>query len=66
MSELVRSAVWRIRPKDAYLVTAVIVMAATREFAKSYAQPILGGDPDNYEVEPITEIGEPVSFLLFT
>jgi hypothetical protein len=47
-------------------MTAVIVMATTREFAKSHTQPLLGGDPDKYEVEPITSIGEPVHFLLFT
>jgi len=65
MSEPVRRAVWRVRPKDAYLMSAVIVMAATRECVKNYAQPILGGNPDTYEIEPITEIGEPVNFLLF-
>jgi len=66
MPEPARRVVWRVRPTDAYLVTTVIVMASTREFAKSYAQPIIGGDPDTYEVEPITEPGESVNFLLFT
>jgi hypothetical protein len=46
-------------------MTAVIVMAIDREFAKSHSQPLLGGNPDDYEVTPITEIGEPVNFLLF-
>lgn len=65
MPEPVRRALFRVRRTDAYLMTAVIVMATTREFAKSHSQPLLGGDPDKYEVEPITEFGEPINFLLF-
>jgi hypothetical protein len=65
MPEPARRAVFRVRRTDAYLMTAVIVMATSREFAKSHAQPALGGDPDLYEVTPITEFGEPVNFLLF-
>jgi hypothetical protein len=46
-------------------MTAVIVIASTREFAKSHSQPVLGGDPDLYEVTPLTAVGEPINFLLF-
>jgi hypothetical protein len=65
MPEPVRRALWRVRRTDAYLMTAVIVMATSREFARSHSQPSLGGNPDTYEVEPITLFGEPILFLLF-
>jgi hypothetical protein len=66
MPEPARRILFRVRRTDAYHMTAVIVHATTREFAVSHAQPCLGGDPNNYEVEPITAPGEPIQFLLFT
>jgi hypothetical protein len=45
---------------------SVIVLATTREFAAHFASPLLGGDPNAYEVEPVTNKGEYVTFLLFT
>ena len=42
----------------------VIVDARDREFAKSHASHILGGDPDKYVVEPITRPGSRTVFLL--
>ena len=47
-------------------MSAVILLATDREFAKSYSSPLLGGDPDYYQVEPLTDKGEAVTFLLFT
>lgn len=60
---------WRIRRLDANpgsSMAAVILLATDREFAKSYSSPLLGGDPDYYQVEPLTDKGEAVTFLLFT
>jgi len=42
----------------------VIVEASDREFAKSYAALILGGDPDYYVVTPITKREDRTIFLL--
>lgn len=43
----------------------VIVAARDREFAKSHASHILGGDPDHdYIVDPITKHGSRTVFLL--
>lgn len=42
----------------------VIVEARTREYAKSHASHILGGDPDKYVVDPITKAGSRTVFLL--
>ena len=42
----------------------VIVEAKTREYAKSHASHILGGDPDKYIVDPITNVGSRTVFLL--
>jgi hypothetical protein len=42
----------------------VIVEARNREYAKSHASHILGGDPEKYIVEPITKSGSRTVFLL--
>lgn len=42
----------------------VIVEARDREYAKSYASHILGGDPDEYVVDPITKNGSKTVFLI--
>lgn len=42
----------------------VIVEAKDREFAKSHASHILGGDPDQYIVTPIVEDASRTVFLL--
>lgn len=42
----------------------VIVPATTREYAKSHASHILGGNPDDYIVDPITKHGARTVFLL--
>ena len=41
-----------------------ILEAQDREYAKRYARHILGGDPDQYEVTPVTEPGSHTVFLL--
>jgi hypothetical protein len=45
-------------------VENVIVEATSRDFAKSHASHILGGDPDQYVVDPITKNGSRTVFLL--
>lgn len=42
----------------------VIIVARDREFAKSHASHILGGDPDHYVVTPLTSPGTRTIFLL--
>lgn len=42
----------------------VIVDATDREYAKRHAKHILGGNPDQYIVTPLTEPGERIAFLL--
>jgi len=42
----------------------VIVEAVSREFAKSHASYVLGGNPDEYVVNPVTKAGERTLFLV--
>ena len=42
----------------------VIVWAKTREDAKKYALSWLGGDPETYEVEPLTNPGDTVQVIM--
>lgn len=53
--------------RQAWLVTLgvehVIIMAVTREYAKSHASRILSHDPDTYIVTPLTNPGEEVYIM---
>lgn len=40
--------------------THVITWANDREDAKREAHPLLGGDPDRYIVDPLTEMGDSI------
>lgn len=44
----------------------VIVTARNREYAKSKAANFLGGNPDKYIVEPLTQMGYRVHFDITT
>jgi len=44
----------------------VIVSAINRETAKGMAQSALGGNPDDYTVTPITEMGKRTIFITVT
>lgn len=46
------------------IIENVIVAARDRDFAKSHASHILGGNPDHYVVDPITKHGSRTVFLL--
>lgn len=50
--------------KPGQYIENVIVEARNRDFAKSHASHILGGDPDTYVVDPITKNGSRTVFLL--
>lgn len=46
--------------------TNVIVTANNREMAKQLAVASLGGDTDQYEVTPLTKIGDRTVFITVT
>lgn len=63
-----KKILWRIRrsvndPLQYKGLAAIILMADDRETAKTRAQQFLRADPDQYEVEPLTKPGEPITFL---
>jgi hypothetical protein len=55
-----RRIAFLVTDKQADENTHVVIMALTREYAKSHASHILGHDPDQYEITPLTRFGEDV------
>jgi len=60
---MVEKIIFLVKRPGGYIAN-VIVAAVDRDFAKSHASHILGGDPENYVVEPLTERGSRTLFIL--